>query len=390
MGFWINLTARILSAAFTIAIAKGVLLWLAKKQIYPDQWIASMIGSAENAVQVNQAVTWVLFGGLGFIGLLIGPSLYGWGIRVFGATQEHSSVPKDKQSEELEIIEDTVEPSLLISLTDLMREAEDQGWQFTVDGSQHIFDFARNLRDAGSTGSITLWGRRKLRIKDMTKKGALVEIDPNYWQVCKVDGMSCLKHSSNGESTGISSDNSQTGTECDENQYHLYADIHLNRKQAMRWLMGEEPWRISLTEFGEIAASKGWRLHEVDSGHIYDFVKGLQQAGIDSNVEIWGRRKSQSLFTKEYPLVKIQPEYWHGNMIDPHTCLHIGQGEDADGSTDYNLDIETMNTDPDHLGFAYVDIHVDRKQAISWLKSEGSSFMGKTDERLRRNEHGNR
>ena len=144
-------------------------------------------------------------------------------------------------------------PSPLISLTDLMREAQKQGWRFTDDGSQHIFDFVHALRDAGSTRGIQFWGRIKQRIDSNTKYKALEEIPSTYWSEFKLDGLSMLNVSPRtGEAKGIVSDNLKTTTEADGNltQHGLYADIHLDRNQAVNWLKSQRivPARIRMTD----------------------------------------------------------------------------------------------------------------------------------------------
>ncbi|MCH7822548.1 MAG: hypothetical protein IIA07_11050 [Proteobacteria bacterium] len=78
-----KLITAIISAICTLFIAKGILLWLAGKEIYPDQWINSMIGLAEVAVAANPAGTWVLLGLAGLVGLAIGPGIHEWGINKF-------------------------------------------------------------------------------------------------------------------------------------------------------------------------------------------------------------------------------------------------------------------------------------------------------------------
>jgi len=186
-----------------------------------------------------------------------------------------------------------------ISLTDLMRDAENIGWCFTDDGGQHIFDFVRALRDAGSTKDIQFFGRNKQQIEAMTKEHALSDIDPKYWRKFKIDGISCLDISySNGETQGIASDNLNTTTVADGNltKHGLYADIHLNRVQAVSWLRSQTiiPARISMAEAvvqvyeqtqGGFAAQAAERLSNGD-------IEGWYAAAItkDGDVTLYGCR----------------------------------------------------------------------------------------------------
>jgi hypothetical protein len=147
----------------------------------------------------------------------------------------------------------TANTPYLIPLVDLMLEAEKLGWRFTDDGSQHVFEFVRRLRDAGSTNAIQFWGRDKQRIESMTKNRALSDIDSKYWRKFKVDGVSCLEVSlSSGETQRITNCNIKTTTVADGNltQHGLYADIHLNRAQAADWLKSQTivPARICMAE----------------------------------------------------------------------------------------------------------------------------------------------
>ena len=66
---------RLLGAIFNIALAHGVLLWLASKDIHPDIWIAKMVGLAETNIATNHTY-WILLGISGFLGLAIGPTVY--------------------------------------------------------------------------------------------------------------------------------------------------------------------------------------------------------------------------------------------------------------------------------------------------------------------------
>ena len=68
----------VVSSICSISIAKGLLIWLETKGIHLDKWIADMIGVAESGVTSYPAITYMLLGISGLIGLAIGPSIYGW------------------------------------------------------------------------------------------------------------------------------------------------------------------------------------------------------------------------------------------------------------------------------------------------------------------------
>ncbi len=145
----------------------------------------------------------------------------------------------EKQSAEFDNLASS---SPRISLVDLLSEAEKQDWRFTDDGSQHIFDFVRTFRDAGSTEAVQFWGREKQHTDAMTRDRPLEKITADYWKSFRIDGISLLKISlTDSMTSGLATDNFQTVTVADGNQTHrrLYADIHLDRESAVRWLATE-------------------------------------------------------------------------------------------------------------------------------------------------------
>lgn len=98
--------------------------------------------------------------------------------------------------------------SRLIPLTDLLNEAEIQGWGFSDYGNQQICEFIYALRDAGSTGDVQFWGRRK-----GSNDPVIAEISALYWLDFLIDGVSCLDISRNdGLANGVSTNNDNTST----------------------------------------------------------------------------------------------------------------------------------------------------------------------------------
>ncbi len=84
----------LIGAIFTLALAKGALLWLATKNIYPEKWIAAMIGYAESAL-ASEAIWWMLFGLIGLSGLFLGPLLVSVGQRLFQKRTFHIELDSD-------------------------------------------------------------------------------------------------------------------------------------------------------------------------------------------------------------------------------------------------------------------------------------------------------
>jgi len=89
-----------------MSLAGGVLLWLGTHQIYPSQWVASMLGFAENAVYMSLAITLMILGISGLFGMMFGPSLYGWGSGFLRTNRKHLTTIEHKQPEEPESFDD--------------------------------------------------------------------------------------------------------------------------------------------------------------------------------------------------------------------------------------------------------------------------------------------
>jgi len=212
------------------ALSGACLVW----GFAPDEWFAAIL---------TEPPPWVFSIWTRIGAAALGLFLAWWTHRFFRSWRDSRSQAVALDAKPASDDTDNIaKPSPLISLIDLMREAEKQGWRFIDDGSQHIFDFVRALRDAGSTKAIQFWGREKQRIDQMTKDRTLADIDYRYWRKFKIDGISCLEIShSTGETQGIANDNLKTTTVADGNltQHGLYADIHLDRAQAVNWLRSQ-------------------------------------------------------------------------------------------------------------------------------------------------------
>jgi hypothetical protein len=77
--------ARVIGVIAATAISKGVLLWLGSQhQIYPEQWVARLIGIAESGVTSYPAISWIIAGLIGLVGIFVGPVVLSWGVKTFG------------------------------------------------------------------------------------------------------------------------------------------------------------------------------------------------------------------------------------------------------------------------------------------------------------------
>jgi hypothetical protein len=156
-----------------------------------------------------------------------------------------------------------------------------------------------------------------------------------------------------------------------------YYDVHLNRAQLERvwpnlWSQASLD-RIPCTELLRMAAAAGWDFISNDSLHLLDLQDAMRQGGSDDRLAIWGKLKkwtSDDLMRTEL-LEKIEPSHWKEFFIHLHAAAQ-------------NDNFNTYSWTPDQRDFGrrgYVDLHVDRSQAISWLRRDASSFRGRAKPR---------
>jgi hypothetical protein len=156
-----------------------------------------------------------------------------------------------------------------------------------------------------------------------------------------------------------------------------YYDVHLNRNQLERAWPGLSDTasldRIPCTELLRIAAAGGWDFTSHNSLHLVDLQDAMRQGGADNTLTIWGRANkwtSEQLMRNEL-LEKISPDHWKEFFVH----LYAATQDD---------NFNTYSWVPDRNDFGrrgYVDLHVGRSQAMSWLRQDASSFKGKTKSR---------
>jgi len=121
-----------------------------------------------------------------------------------------------------------------ISLIDFFKEAEKQGWEVASDDKLHLLDLADGLSQAASFGEIKIYGRPTHSIDLNTQNALLQEVSTASWKEIKIDGLSCAKLS-NGEVVGLKDDNFKTSIK-HKIGGQVYADIYLDRGEALHWL----------------------------------------------------------------------------------------------------------------------------------------------------------
>jgi len=142
-----------------------------------------------------------------------------------------------------------------------------------------------------------------------------------------------------------------------------------------RRLFGRKPKRIPFADFIVIAVgSFGWRINDA-SCDVLDLGNGLRQAAVDRDVTLYGRsgcRHMPPQYWDNYPLQPIPPEHLCSHWVDIASALH-----------DENFETTKMYAagSAEHGTVGYVDLWIDRKQGLDWLKRQGREWKGRTDAR---------
>ena len=108
-----------------------------------------------------------------------------------------------------------------------------------------------------------------------------------------------------------------------------------------------------------------------------DLEIGLRQAGADGSIHFWGRQApphTSDRILDQYPLVKILPQHFEKYNLYGAAVAFV-----AAPPSDTHLNRETKTFVFSSDGGAYIDLHVDRDEAIKWLQHAANSFRGTTD-----------
>jgi hypothetical protein len=150
-----------------------------------------------------------------------------------------------------------------------------------------------------------------------------------------------------------------------------YYDVHLNRVQLERaW---PDLWRrtsidrIPCTELLKMAADAGWDFTSHDSLHLLDLQNAIRQGARDNHLTVWGklnRWSSEELLRNEV-LETIPPEHWHAFYV------HLWPAREGDN---FNVKSWTPSQQPQN----FLDLHVSRSEAATWLDRDAAAFKGKT------------
>lgn len=110
--------------------------------------------------------------------------------------------------------------------------------------------------------------------------------------------------------------------------------------------------------------------------HVLDLAHGLRQAGLDGTIQFWGRhRRSSSTATKHEVLCIIDKEFWDKGEIYLFTCFTV-KNCNIVGVANDNFKSYVKSKVDDFRSNECCDIHLDKMQAISWLKNESKKYKG--------------
>jgi hypothetical protein len=128
------------------------------------------------------------------------------------------------------------------------------------------------------------------------------------------------------------------------------------------------PDRLSLVELRDEANQIGWQLNNNGELYVLDFVTAFRQSAFDGVFRVWGREKSWSTDRLNYRqmLEEIPSNYWKDYEPDP---MSLSAAHDNNFLTRTQSGIENKKT-------TFLDIHVDRRAALAWLRRDSKKFKG--------------
>jgi len=131
--------------------------------------------------------------------------------------------------------------------------------------------------------------------------------------------------------------------------------------------------RIPVLMLRDAAGMHGWDFGD-GSLEGQDLSDGLRQAAADGLVSVWGRPRTGNSVASSAPLQIIDPAHWVDYRISDVPLS---------STTDNSLVFTYALRDPPRRG-GYVDIHVDRPQALKWLRTGALAFKGRNEAARRR------
>lgn len=136
--------------------------------------------------------------------------------------------------------------------------------------------------------------------------------------------------------------------------------------------------RMPLIALYHEANRRGWDFGGT-TGHVFDFANGLKQAGADGDIVFSGTRVHRvPALTEDGFLEEIPKDFWRACSISAISPFKIDSRTGCiAGIQDQNKNTESYNPVSSFGRLTYCDMHVDRAQAMRWLKIEAKQHMGK-------------
>jgi hypothetical protein len=117
----------------------------------------------------------------------------------------------------------------------------------------------------------------------------------------------------------------------------------------------------------KMATARGWDFASHDTLHLLDMQKAIRQGASDNHLTVWGilnKWSSEELLQNEI-LEKIPSEHWRTFYVSLFPAL--------DGDN-----FHTKSWTPSRTPQNYLDLHVNRREAETWLDRDAATFRGKT------------
>ena len=237
-----------------------------------------------------------------------------------------------------------------MQLLDLYKIAQEQDWDFMAQGGIEVLDFAYGLRQAGSDGEISFWGKKKNICQNLGLMGYQNEVLAYVLFLTIVVLLG----------------------------YGIY--INSQYFQSLFRFRFLKKGRMQLLDLYKIAQEQDWDFMAQGGIEVLDFAYGLRQAGSDGEISFWGKKKvgDFDLITRDDILRDICSAYWLGHKLDQISCLRLLANGQIAGFVDDNFHINSMPLAEAEDDLRYADIHVSRREAMKWLRYTAGQYKGQT------------
>jgi len=214
------------------ALGRGILLFLGRIGIHPEEWVAAMLGAAYANLE---ATTWILASIVGFVALAVWEIVQRRLAPVGGTMQQQPRLPTPTSA----IADDgNPIPDMLLREAAEHLAATKASWDAASD------EVWAELRQAARDGRITVWGRPESAHLERPYK-PMEEIPPDHWRHYSFDFLRCM-HGENETRCRTEPD--------DPKRYPLnkgYADLRVNTTQVRTSWIAKIPSNVLTIEISD-------------------------------------------------------------------------------------------------------------------------------------------